>query len=273
MRFIRAPNASEGSIRNEPRSSESSNRGPSGSLGSNPRTPTIFQESQIWFRPVSVFLFCCLLYGIVGSIRAQQTPPAAPTEPSPKLTPAQVVSAQLAALKNNDDRDSGIRISFRFASPGNKAQTGPIERFIAMVKNPAYLPMINHQSVHPEPIEVNGSAARQIVTLVASHGKRTRYLFVLSKQKQPPCRGCWMTDAVVRLDSMSGPVKVASDNAPDCRSGLAHAFLRAVSLFVATSQRGGWTTASKRNEAMTGPILFHPAGSLDTAGKVMDRSG
>ena len=57
----------------------------------------------------------------------------------------------------------------------------------------------------------DGSVAKQAVTLVSTNGKRTRYLFVLSKQKQPPCRGCWMTDAVMRLDPMSGPVRVAFD--------------------------------------------------------------
>ena len=165
------------------------------------------------FSAVRAFLLCCLLYGAVACVSAQRTPRAVPTEPSPKLSPAQVVSAQLAALKNNDDDDMGIRVTFRFASPGNKAQTGPIERFIEMLKNPAYQPMINYKSDHREPVEVDGSVAKQVVTLVSSSGKRTRYLFVLSKQKQPPCRGCWMTDAVMRLGPMSGPVRVASDAA------------------------------------------------------------
>ena len=221
------------------KSSESKDRGPGGSLGSSPPTPTIFQKRQIRplrfqlprvsrgdetrpppptsnrpmnrFSAVRAFLLCCLLYGTAACVSAQPNPPAPPTEPGPKLSPAQVVSAQLAALKNNDDDDTGIRITFRFASPGNKAQTGPIERFIEMLKNPAYQPMINYKSDHREPIEVDGSVAKQVVTLVSSSGKRTRYLFVLSKQKQPPCRGCWMTDAVMRLDPMSGPVRVASD--------------------------------------------------------------
>ena len=189
------------------------------------------------FSAIGTLLLYYLLYGTAACVSAQPTPPAPATEPSPKLSPAQVVSAQLAALKNNDDGDTGIRITFRFASPGNKAQTGPIERFIAMLKNPAYQPMINYKSDHREPIEVDGSVARQVVTLVSSSGKRTRYLFVLSKQKQPPCRGCWMTDAVMRPDPMSGPVRVASDAAAMRRSGVAHAFLRAVSPFLATPPR------------------------------------
>jgi len=205
-------------------SSGSNNRGPGRCLGSSPPTPTSFSEQTFRAaRPVRALLLCCLLHAAVADAPAQQSPHAPPTEPSPKLTPAEVVSAQLAALKNNDDDDTGIRITFRFASPGNQAQIGPIDRFIAMLNNPAYQPMINFQSAHPEPIEVDGPAAKQVVTLVASNGKRTRYLFVLSRQNKPPCRGCWMTDAVMRLDPMSGPVQVASHHAPDRRSEVAHA--------------------------------------------------
>ena len=79
-----------------------------------------------------------------------------------------------------------------------------------MVKSPAYQPMINHQSGHREPIEVDGNVAKQVVTLVSSSGRRIRYVFVLSKQEQPPCKGCWMTDAVMRLGPAPGPVRVAS---------------------------------------------------------------
>ena len=201
---MEAPNASEPS---------SPSKGSILSERSSPSTLAIFQVQQIrpvQFRPVAALLLFALLFAISGCASAQPTPQAAPTSPSPKLSPAEVVSAQLAALKNNDDDDTGIRITLRFASPGNQAQTGPVDRFIAMVKSPAYRPMINHESGHREPIEVDGSVAKQVVTLVSSSGRRIRYLFVLSKQEQPPCKGCWMTDAVMPLDPKSGPVRVAS---------------------------------------------------------------
>ena len=53
------------------------------------------------------------------------------TEPGPDLTPEQVIAIQLNALKNNDRpaTDHGIRITFNFASPGNKASTGPLATF------------------------------------------------------------------------------------------------------------------------------------------------
>ena len=159
---MEAPNASEPS---------SPSKGSILSERSSPSTLAIFQVQQIrpvQFRPVAALLLFALLFAISGCASAQPTPQAAPTSPSPKLSPAEVVSAQLAALKNNDADDMGIRITFRFASPGNQAQTGPVDRFIAMLKNPAYRPMINYQSDHREPIEVDGNVAKQIVTLVSS---------------------------------------------------------------------------------------------------------
>ncbi len=208
MRFFKAPNASEGSGQGANPSPSKSTRSTQHASPANPQKPLPHSLSS---GPLRALRICCLLYTLAACIAAQRTPPAVPTEPSPKLSPAEVVSAQLAALKNNDGDDTGIRMTFRFASPGNKAQTGPVGRCIEMLKNPAYRPLINYKSDHREPIEVDGSVAKQVVTLVSTNGKRTRYLFVLSKQEQPPCRGCWMTDAVMRLDPLSGPVRVASD--------------------------------------------------------------
>ncbi|MSV29914.1 MAG: hypothetical protein EXQ52_14390 [Bryobacterales bacterium] len=59
-------------------------------------------------------------------------------DPGPALTPAEVVRTQITALRNNDKprKDAGIATAFRFASPGNRAATGPLDRFILMVKGP-----------------------------------------------------------------------------------------------------------------------------------------
>ncbi len=130
--------------------------------------------------------------------------PAAPEadEPHPALSPEDVVSIQLRALKHNDrpSKDHGIRIAFRFASPANRASTGPIERFIRMVKNPLYRPMLNYKSEFREPLETIGDIARQKVTLVSEEGKTASYLFVLSKQTEEPYQDCWMTDSVMRVE-------------------------------------------------------------------------
>ena len=46
--------------------------------------------------------------------------------PEPELTPNDVVRIQLLAMQQNDDNDFGIEVTFRFASPANKKQTGPL---------------------------------------------------------------------------------------------------------------------------------------------------
>ncbi len=159
-------------------------------------------------------------------------------EPSPALTPAEVVRTQITALKNNDKprKDAGIATAFRFASPGNRAATGPLDRFILMVKGPLYRPLIDFRTVEYGEMEVKGDAARQIVRVTEGDGKTAVYLFTLTKQKDAPYKDCWMTDGVMRVADQAGPAKIAgmalkrstcaftrralssSDSLPPCRS-------------------------------------------------------
>ncbi|GIT70838.1 MAG: hypothetical protein Ct9H300mP28_06520 [Pseudomonadota bacterium] len=64
--------------------------------------------------------------------------------PEPELKPNDVVRLQLLAMQQNDDSDFGIEVTFRFASPANKKQTGPLKRFIRLVRNPSYHPLKPH---------------------------------------------------------------------------------------------------------------------------------
>jgi hypothetical protein len=68
--------------------------------------------------------------------------------PRPELSPEQVVQYQIEALQHNDEPklDTGIERAFRFASPSNKQMTGPLEKFIRIVKSPVYSPMVNSVS-------------------------------------------------------------------------------------------------------------------------------
>jgi hypothetical protein len=59
-------------------------------------------------------------------------------QPSPSLTPVQVVNGQLSALQRGD-----VQTCFNFASPNNKRATGPWQRFEMMVRQtPAYAPLV-----------------------------------------------------------------------------------------------------------------------------------
>ena len=116
--------------------------------------------------------------------------------PDPKLKPNDVVRLQLLAMQQNDDSDFGIEVTFRFASPANKKQTGPLKRFISLVRNPSYRPLLNHINATFIELTVEEVFAIQDVIITTSKGKRIGYRFQLSIQKGPLYPGCWMTDSV-----------------------------------------------------------------------------
>ena len=116
--------------------------------------------------------------------------------PEPKLKPNDVVRLQLLAMQQNDDSDFGIEVTFRFASPANKKQTGPLKRFISLVRNPSYRPLLNHINATFIELTVEEVFAVQDVIITTSNGERIGYRFRLSLQKGTLYPGCWMTDSV-----------------------------------------------------------------------------
>ena len=122
--------------------------------------------------------------------------------PEPELKPNDVVRLQLLAMQQNDDSDFGIEVTFRFASPANKKQTGPLKRFISLVRNPSYRPLLNHINATFLELTVEEVFAVQDVIITTSNGERIGYRFRLSIQKGPVYPGCWMTDSVVPFKVM-----------------------------------------------------------------------
>ena len=122
--------------------------------------------------------------------------------PEPELKPNDVVRLQLLAMQQNDDSDFGIEVTFRFASPANKKQTGPLKRFIRLVRNPSYHPLLNHINATFLELTVEEDFAVQDVIITTSNGKRIGYRFRLSIQKGPLYPDCWMTDSVIPFKVM-----------------------------------------------------------------------
>ena len=122
--------------------------------------------------------------------------------PEPDLKPNDVVRLQLLAMQQNDDSDFGIEVTFRFASPANKKQTGPLKRFIRLVRNPSYRPLLNHINATFLELTVEEDFAVQDVIITTSNGKRIGYRFRLSIQKGPLYPDCWMTDSVIPFKVM-----------------------------------------------------------------------
>lgn len=148
-------------------------------------------------RRLGLLLGATLALAALGAARADPDLHLSPKlVPKPELTPEQVVRIQLNALRNNDPRNRGIEVAFRFASPGNKRQTGPLPRFISMMQHGPYRLMLAYENVAYHPMEVVEDRARQRVTLIGA-GLVVDYEFYLTRQAAGACLGCWMTDAVI----------------------------------------------------------------------------
>lgn len=130
-----------------------------------------------------------------------------PEHPAPTLTPSDVVGIVLRALQHNDEPtpDAGIATTFEFASPANREETGPLERFALMIKTSAYRPMLGFRSMTRGRMEIDGNHARQRVVVVGKDGSQVTYVFLLSKQPDGPYANCWMTDGVVRQREAQSP--------------------------------------------------------------------
>lgn len=126
----------------------------------------------------------------------------APDAPSRSLSVEQVVGAQLDALRSEPQDGAaagpGIQRAWRFASPGNQAATGPVDRFAAMLRDLLYVGLLEHVAVALGPLVLDGDQARQEVLVVTLDDRTEGYTWVLGRQVDPPFTGCWMTEAVLR---------------------------------------------------------------------------
>ena len=118
--------------------------------------------------------------------------------PDPSYGAERVVGIQLDALGSNDDPipNAGIGTAYNFASPANRRQTGPFDRFVRMVEGPRYAPMIDHVEAVRGPLERDGRQARQTITLTGPDGRTATYEFGVSKRSGGRFDGCWLTDYV-----------------------------------------------------------------------------
>ncbi len=119
-------------------------------------------------------------------------------KPSTDLSPQQVINIVVESLQNNAADDAGIATVYRFASPGNKANTGPLARFTYMIKR-GFSDMLNHVGVRYDDMEMTGDVAVQAVWLQTVTGAEYGYAFQLRKQKGGETDGMWMTEGVIPL--------------------------------------------------------------------------
>jgi len=166
------------------------------------------------FAPIAGTMALLLAAGLLAacSDRALQSPGDTAAllnaEPDPRLAPAEVVRIQLEALRANGELpdNAGIRLAFRFASPGNQASTGPVERFIGLVQQPPYSLMLNHREARLGERVQEGDRVAQRVTLTTLDFRTVSYVFVLRHEAVDRCAGrCCVTDAVHPWPSGDAP--------------------------------------------------------------------
>jgi len=156
----------------------------------------LIRRISSWVRFVRILLLLSFVCGSDAGL-AQLTD----LMPRPDLTPEEVVQYQVAALQQNDDpkSDAGIERAFQFASPTNKQVTGPLEKFMQIVKSPAYSPLLNNRSSAIVGSELKDDQAKVAVKIIAADGRQVTYVFILSKQNEGDFNRCWMTDGVAPL--------------------------------------------------------------------------
>ena len=118
--------------------------------------------------------------------------------PNPDIAPAEVIAIQLNGLQYNDspEIDAGIRQTWAFAHPRNRAMTGPLPRFAMMLKGPGYDIMLNHAS-HQIVLANSGDGWRQFdVFMEAGNGKVLEFAWIVEKVTEGRYKDCWMTVAV-----------------------------------------------------------------------------
>ena len=132
------------------------------------------------------------------------------TAPSPDLTAEDVVAVQLDALRIEPRRGGagpGVRIAWAFASPGNRAATGPLSRFAAMLRSPLYVGLLDHRAAQPGPLRRSGNVAQQEVLVLTRDDETWGFTWVLGRCTGAPHPGCWLTDAVLRHPDRTPPVR------------------------------------------------------------------
>jgi hypothetical protein len=120
--------------------------------------------------------------------------------PDPSLTAREVVATQLRALQHNDAADRGIEVAFRFASPQNREQTGPLSRFAQMLRSPVYSPMLQSSGFSIQGVNTSGNLASVTAKIQQPGGEPVEYVFILTRQRSGEYANSWMTAGVQRLN-------------------------------------------------------------------------
>ena len=100
------------------------------------------------------------------------------------------------ALKNNDEKDDGIKQTWLFAHPDNKKVTGPYERFRIMIYGEQYRHLINHSSHKIDLLTNSPNTFIYKIEILSLDKKLFFYEWHVQKGNENDCKNCWFTTAV-----------------------------------------------------------------------------
>lgn len=155
---------------------------------------SVFTASVKW---AAAMLTATLPYVVVAALSTTPIPRPPVTAPSPALDPSDVVRIQVEALRTNNLKNEGIELTFNFASPANRRVTGPLPRFIEMLRSAPYDRLLNHLNASYSQAVVSDNRAHQLVTITDMVGEEITYQWVLTRQTEGEFKDCWMTNAVI----------------------------------------------------------------------------
>ncbi len=120
-------------------------------------------------------------------------------KPNSEIEPNQVVKIQLNSLMNNDEPNlnNGIKQTWEFAHPSNKKYTGPLSKFITLLKGQNYKMLINH--LDNEIVEVFKTTNKYgfEVTILSNDKNYYKFQWVVEKfYDEGPLKDCWLTISV-----------------------------------------------------------------------------
>jgi len=124
---------------------------------------------------------------------------AADRKPNPQLTPEDVIMLQVKELSAQGPLKARIQRCYEFASPANRLNTGPVDRFAEMIQLPKYAVLLDAKHFLVGRASISGRQAHLLLTVVDAQGNLCLFRCLLSKQTRANYVDCWMTDAVVRI--------------------------------------------------------------------------
>ena len=127
--------------------------------------------------------------------------------PSNLILPAEVIKIQLTGLMNNDKdfKDSGIELTWNFAHPNNKKNTGPLPNFKMMIKGNSYQMLLDHLSHTITELGSSDKWAKFEVIILDKNKIYHKFNWQVEKYTMDgPLKDCWLTTMV------SNPISLGS---------------------------------------------------------------